>query len=280
LYELMEKTDGWTAKAIDLSILVMILISITLFALDTDAELNRQYGATFEQIQRWLVYLFTVEYLLRLVAAGGRKGAKGSGKAALAYAISFYGIVDLLAILPFYLEATGLLALRSLRVLRLLRLFKITRYNDSLGLLIRVMLSRADQLGVCLLVSSIVMFVAATGIYYTEGTAQPKAFPSIPASLWWAMVTLTTVGYGDTYPVTLLGKLFTSVICMVGLGVLAIPTGIISSGLVEAMDERRERKRLEDLGKGQPCPHCGKHTGLEAPGESAGPAGESGPEPG
>jgi len=255
LYRLLETTDHVAGKIIDLTILSMILLSITLFALDTVAELNQQYGEIFEQIQRTLVILFTVEYVLRLFAAGGKPDSRGSAKEALAYAISFFGLIDLIAILPFYLEATGFLAFRSLRVLRLLRLFKLARYDTSLDLLVAVMRSRASQLVVCLIASGVVMFVAATGIYFAENEAQPQAFASIPGSLWWAMVTLTTVGYGDAYPVTVLGKLFTSVICIVGLGVLAIPTGIISSGLVEEMDKRREREKSEKAG-GPKCPHC------------------------
>jgi voltage-gated potassium channel len=159
-------------------------------------------------------------------------------------------VIDLAAILPFYLEASGFLALRSLRLLRLLRLFKLGRYSRALNLFVGVVRGRSSQLGIFMLVSCVFIFVAATGIFYAEHTVQPEVFSSIPACLWWAVVTLTTIGYGDAYPITVAGKVFTSLVALFGVGVIAIPTGVVSAGLVEAM-----RKPSPALGS---CPHCGK----------------------
>jgi voltage-gated potassium channel len=249
LYRILEQTETTAARIVDFLIMTLILVSVAAFTASTVPSAYAQYGRFLENIQRFAVIVFTVEYLLRLIAAGGKPDSKGSVREGLAYATSFYGVVDLLAILPFFLAITGFLALRSLRLLRLFRLFKIGRYSRALNMFVAVLRSRASQLGVFTYVSCIFMFIAATGVYYAENAHQPEKFSSIPASLWWAVVTLTTVGYGDTYPVTTAGKIFTAFVILIGLGVIAIPTGIISAGMVEVLKKPVEKK----------CPHCGRN---------------------
>jgi voltage-gated potassium channel len=255
LHELLEDMELPAARLVNFGILVLILLSVGALAYSTVPGLSPHVSTMLEWFQTGAVIVFSLEYLLRLFAAGGRPGSKGSGREALAYATSFYGVIDLLAILPFYLDLGGFIALRSLRILRLLRLFKVARYTQALAMLAQVLRERSSQLGAFLFVSLLFVFVAATGIYYFEHEQQPEAFASIPASIWWAIVTLTTVGYGDSYPVTLGGKTFTALVVLIGLGVIAIPTGIISAGLVDSMDEAKNAQQQDS---GEMCPTCGR----------------------
>jgi voltage-gated potassium channel len=158
-----------------------------------------------------------------------------------AYIFSFYGVVDLLAILPFYVS-TGL-DLRSLRAVRLLRLFrivKLVRYSAAIQRFHRAFVIAKEELVLFFSAAAVVLFLSAVGIHYFEGQAQPEAFGSVFHCLWWAVVTLTTVGYGDVYPVTVGGRVFTFLVLIVGLGVVAVPTGIMASALSEArtMEDR------------------------------------------
>ena len=153
-------------------------------------------------------------------------------KRPLQYARSFYGIIDLLAILPFYLSGTvSLQALRILRLLRLFRILKLARYNAALVRIGKAVSMAKEELVLFSIVTLMLLYLSALGIYHFEHAAQPEHFRSIFDSLWWAAATLTTVGYGDIYPITLGGRLFTFVVLMLGLGVVAVPTGIIASAL-------------------------------------------------
>ena len=255
LYQLLETTGSATARLIDLFILVAIVVSTTAFTVSTVPSIRKAIGSTLELIQLVTVVIFSVEYVLRLIAAGGKSESRGTAREAFAYATSFFGLIDLLSILPFYLEAGGFVALRSLRLLRLFRLLKLSRYTKALQTFVDVLRKRSGQLGVFGFLASILLFLAATGIYYAEHDAQPAVFSSIPASLWWAIVTLTTVGYGDSYPVTALGQFYTSAILVLGIAILAVPTGVISAGLVEAIGANEKRPEHEAV-----CPTCGQLT--------------------
>ncbi len=168
------------------------------------------------------VAVFTVEYGLRIAIAPKR----------LAYVLSFFGIVDLLAILPFYLSlGVDLRALRAFRLLRLFRLFKIARYNVATRRLARAIHLVREELIVFATMAVFTLYLCGIGIYYFEHAAQPKAFASVLDGMWWAAVTLTTVGYGDVYPVTAGGRMFTVVVLFVALGAIAVPTGLISAAL-------------------------------------------------
>jgi voltage-gated potassium channel len=160
-------------------------------------------------------------------------------------------VVDLFAILPFYLPFTGI-DLRFLRIMRMMRIFRVAklgRYSQSLQMLQRVIMIKKEQLICSLFILLLLVIVAASMLYYAENGVQPEVFSSIPASMWWAIATLTTVGYGDVYPVTGLGKLMASIIAVLGIGMFALPTGILGAGFVEEMSQRQKPSR---------CPHCGK----------------------
>lgn len=202
--------------------LFLILYSVVCFSIDTLPDLSPAVRRFLDISETVVVGLFTLEYLYRIYSTENR----------LRFVFSFYGLVDLLAILPFYLATSvDLRTLRLLRLLRLGRVLKLLRYRLAFDRFAKAIAMAKEELLVFTLGSLVVLFLAAVGIYYFEHAAQPDKFRSIFDSLWWAVVTLTTVGYGDIYPITLGGRLFTFCVLMIGLGLVAVPTGIIASSL-------------------------------------------------
>ena len=223
--QIVESTESLEGRFFDLFIQATILVTLVAYSLETLPRINDAQRATLIAIERISIVIFTVEYLLRIWVAQRR----------WAYIFSFYGLVDLLAIAPFYL-AMGV-DLRSLRVVRLLRLFsifKLMRFSKAIKRIGTAFSLARAELVLYLSFSCVVIFLAGVGIYQFENAVQPDKFSSIPMSLWWAVVTLTTVGYGDMLPKTLGGRIFTVLILIVGLGLVAVPAGIISSALSEA----------------------------------------------
>jgi voltage-gated potassium channel len=162
-------------------------------------------------------------------------------------------LVDLSAVLPFYLpflhaDLRVMRMFRMVRILRVMRVAKLGRYSESLQMLLRVLRSRATQLAGAVSILLILLVVAASVMYYAENDAQPKTFSSIPAAMWWAAVTLTTVGYGDMVPVTAVGRITGAITAMLGIGMFALPCAILGAGFMEELDQKKPRK----------CPHCGK----------------------
>lgn len=229
----IQRNDTAPGRAFDFLVQALILFSIVTFSVGTLPNLSpgvRQLLALSELI---IVVFFTLEYTARIWFSNNK----------LAYIFSFFGLIDLLAILPFYLAlGVDLRSLRAFRMLRLLRLFKVLRYGDAVQRLSRAMVIAKEELMVFGLVTLILLYLAAVGIYYFENSVQPDAFASIFHSLWWAVTTLTTVGYGDIYPITLGGRIFTFFILMIGLGIVAVPAGVLSSALSSAKTEINERK--------------------------------------
>jgi voltage-gated potassium channel len=179
---------------------------------------------------------------------------KDSLRGRLKYMVSPAALIDLLAILPFYISRVVVFDLRVLRILRLLRffrLFRLTAYTRSTKLVINVFKSRVHELLLAFILTSFLIVIASCLVYFAEHIAQPDKFSSIPATIWWAVVSLTTVGYGDMYPITVIGKAFTIGILMLGITMLALPAGIITSGFLE---ESRKIKKPKEF----KCPHCGK----------------------
>lgn len=164
-------------------------------------------------------------------------------------------IVDFLAILPFFLPVFGLdmRMLRILRLFRLIRLFKIARYVKAIGLIADVFKQKKEELILSLVFTFFLLLLTSSVMYYVENNAQPDSFASIPQTMWWGISTLTTVGYGDVYPVTTLGKFFGGIISVLGIGLFALPTGILASGFASAL----EKSNVTDKNDGNFCPHCG-----------------------
>jgi voltage-gated potassium channel len=201
---------------------LLIFYSLFCFSFGTLPDLSPDEKKFLRYSEVIVTIIFTLEYITRIV----------STKKRLKFIFSFYGLVDLIAILPFYLAfAVDLRTLRIIRLLRLARILKLVRYNEASFRFAKALYSVKEELVIFLLTSMMLIYIAGLGIYYFEHEAQPDAFRSIFDCLWWAIITLTTVGYGDIYPITVGGRIFTFVLLIIGLGLIAIPTGIISSAL-------------------------------------------------
>lgn len=225
---LIDSTNNRSGRLFSIIIQILILISVVTFSMETIPDLEPETRVMLRYVELFTVIVFTIEYMLRIYVAENKPR----------FVFSFFGIIDFLAILPFYLAiGVDLRSLRALRFLRLFRIFKLVRYNKAMNQFSRAIKSSKEQIFLFIFVTLILVYFAAVGIYYFESEAQPEHFSSIFDSLWWAIITLTTVGYGDVYPITVGGKVFTFVILMIGLGIVAIPTGIISSALTHAVDK-------------------------------------------
>ena len=210
----------------------LIIISIVSFSLETLPNRGEAYYFTLYCIEVITIILFTIEYIARITL-----NAKP-----LKFVFSIYGLIDLISILPFYiflLTGTDARAFKVLRMLRLLRLFKLFRYNKSLDRYKRAFILAKNDLIIFGAVAMMTIYITGVGIYFCENEKQPEQFSSIFDGIWWAIVTLTTVGYGDTYPITTEGRMFTFVILIIGLAIVSVPTALIASALTEA---RREEK--------------------------------------
>jgi voltage-gated potassium channel len=233
LKSILEDNDTKGGRFFDLAIQSLIVLSLVTFSLETLPDLS-------DSARRWLRYfeivtvtVFTIEYILRVIVADRKLG----------FIFSFFGIIDLLAILPFYIAAgVDLRSVRVFRFLRLFRTFKIVRYSKAIQRFHRAFLIAREEVILFFLVTLTLLYFSAVGIYYFENGAQPEAFASVFHSLWWAVATLTTVGYGDVYPVTVGGRVFTFAVLMIGLGVISVPAGLVASALSEARD-------MEDLSR-------------------------------
>lgn len=220
----------------DYTIMAFIVLSIIAMSLETLPGISQSTIQVFNSIELLIVGVFTAEYILRVWSA--EKPFK--------YIFSFLGIVDLIAIVPFWL-ATGinLQGLRAFRLVRMIRVLKILRYMSALKRLERAIRLVQEELIVFGVLAAIIIFVTSVGIYQFEHTAQPEAFPSIPHSVWFSIVSLTAVGYGDVTPITVGGKIFTSLILIIGLAIVAIPTALIVSGLTKVKLEQQWKKELK-----------------------------------
>jgi voltage-gated potassium channel len=205
----------------------LIILSIVTSTVETVRGLSPLALWWLNVTETIVVLIFTVEYVMRLIQA------KGSPR----FIFSFFGIIDLLAILPFYLSlGFDLRSVRALRLLRLFRILKIARYNAAVERFKRAVLIAREEVILFLSVAGILLYLSAVGIHYCERDAQPEKFGSLLDCMWWAIITLTTVGYGDVYPVTAAGKVFTFVILTIGISIVALPAGIIASALTEARE--------------------------------------------
>tara|TARA_X000000368_G_scaffold416253_1_gene409762 strand:- start:2153 stop:2863 length:711 start_codon:yes stop_codon:yes gene_type:complete len=215
-------TNTKAGKVFDSFIQILIILSLVGFSIETLPHLNQNVSSVLRYFEYFSVIIFSLEYFLRVLLSVKK----------LKYIFSFYGIIDLFAILPFYLSTT--MDLRSIRVFRLLRLIRALKlFRDAKAIrTFRIALNNVKE--ELLMFSSVALFtiyVSAVGIYYCESELQPEQFGSIFHCLWWAVVTLTSVGYGDVYPITLAGKIFTSFIAIIGVAILAVPTGLMASAI-------------------------------------------------
>jgi len=223
---------------------VLICLNVVAVTLESVPEYYNEFAVWFLNFERFSVFIFTVEYFARIWVAVEEKQFRKPIAGRLRYMMTPMAVVDLVAILPFYLSMFMFADMRILRVLRLVRTLKLTRHSSALDLLVCVMKQEASSLLSAIFIMMIVIVFASSGIYLLEHNIQPEAFGSIPRAMWWATVTLTTVGYGDVVPVSALGKLFGLIITIAGVGMAALPAGIIASGFSAEIQKRREYFRL------------------------------------
>ncbi|MDN3515973.1 MAG: ion transporter [Candidatus Brocadia sp.] len=246
-------TEDAHAKIFHVFIITLIFLNAFAVILETVESLSSRYAILFKAFDTFSVFVFTVEYLLRLWTCTTDKRFRGTIKGRLRFAVNPFALVDLMAILPFYVPMflpLDLRFIRALRLFRLLRILKMGRYSDSLRTLGNVLNEKKEELLIALFAVLILLVVASSFIYFVENAAQPEAFSSIPEAMWWGVATLTTVGYGDIYPITSLGRFLGAIVAILGVGTIAIPAGILTSGFAREIQRK--------YGKRDMCPHCGK----------------------
>ena len=275
--------DYWLNSRISTIIMALIVLSIVAVVIESDAVISANYHSLFLYFEIIAVFVFTLEYLARIYTASLAYPHLSRSKAIWKCITSPMAIVDFLAILPFYIElvlsilplifpsmheSTGMLDLRFIRVLRLMRLlriFKLNRYNSSMKLIGDVMKEEKEKLFITIFMTGILLVLSSALVFTVEHDSQPDQFPNIYSSMWWAIATLTTVGYGDVYPVTPLGKILSGVIALLGIGLVALPTGILSGSFVQAINEEKTKKKAlaeadeedNETVHTHRCPHCG-----------------------
>lgn len=251
------------ARTFGLCLMALIFANVVVVILQTVDSLASQYAAFFRVFTAISILVFTVEYLLRVwsCTASGKFRRPVSGR--MKFMFTPLALVDLTAILPFYLPfffPVDLRVLRLLRVFWMFRLFKADRYVGSLRLLGNVFKKRKEELLVALFVGVLLLVVSSSLMYFAENGAQPEKFSSIPEAMWWGVQTLTTLGYGDVVPVTPLGQVLGGLVAVLGIGMFALPAGILGSGLVDEIQKKQSDEQEEAL---KTCPHCGQP--LDAP---------------
>lgn len=223
--EVIEENDTPFGRYFDIVIQFVIFLSIAVFSIETLPNLSEETRYWLRIIDLGCYILFTIEYVARIYAS----------KKPIKFIFSFYGIIDFLAILPFIVGSQfELRILRVLRVLKILSMLKVSKYSDPINRFTLALKMIRSELMLFFIISSTFMFLSATGVYYFEHQVQPDKFASIFHSLWWSIITLTTVGYGDVIPITTGGRIFTGAILFLGLGIVSIPTGLIASALTRA----------------------------------------------
>ncbi|MCM1494343.1 MAG: ion transporter [Bacteroides sp.] len=225
------KKDDFISRAFDIFIVITILLNIGVLFMETFDSLH-SFAPVFKTIETITILIFSVEYLLRIWTAEYLYPDSGRGKAVLKFLFSFDGIVDLCTILPFFF-LSGFVALRMLRVVRILHLFRINAYYDSFHVIKSVLKVKKNQIISSIFIILVLMLFSSLAMYSAEHEAQPEAFKNAFSGIWWSISTILTVGYGDVYPITFSGRLLAILISFLGVGVVAIPTGIISAGFVE-----------------------------------------------
>jgi voltage-gated potassium channel len=226
--------------------------------LETVDWINSRYSLIFIVFNVFSVAVFTVEYILRVWSCTEDPKFKDPVGGRLRFMITPLAIIDLMAFLPFYLPFAlpELRFLRAFRLFRLFRVLKLARYSESLQTFADVLKLKKEELGLMLFAIIILLTVSSSLMYEAEHEAQPEAFSSIPAAMWWGVVTLATVGYGDMFPITPMGKFIGSLVVLLGIGLFALPTGVLAAGFSEVLQRKREAKQMKD----RICPHCGKRV--------------------
>lgn len=265
-FEIIESGKTPLSKIINITIVILIFLTLITVVAST-FDISNSLRIIFSKFEIFSTIIFTVEYILRVWTSDLLYPELSPIKARIKYIFSFMALIDFIAILPFYLLffiKIDLQALRTLRALRLLRIIKINRYTTALKTITQVFKNKANQLISSMVVVGLLMIIASVLMYNFESEAQPDKFSNAFDSLWWAMSALTTVGYGDVYPITVAGKILGIVIAIIGIGMVAVPTGIITAGFSEVLHNKKSKKTnnsgesIEDKkDEKKYCPYCG-----------------------
>ncbi len=240
LYEIVFEADTRLGKAFDIVLLILILLSILFVSLESVKSIAQEYGTLLYFLEWGITIFFTLEYFLRIYIIRRK----------FSYILSYYGLIDLLSILPtyigiFFLGAQGLVVIRALRLLRIFRILKLSRYIQDSTMITAALKASRTKISVFLYAVVLVVIIIGTIMYLVEG--QENGFDSIPEGIYWAIVTLTTVGYGDIAPATTLGRFIASFVMVLGYGIIAVPTGIVTAEFT-----MHKRKKVTT----QVCPEC------------------------
>ncbi len=240
---------GWRYKIDDYFITSLIVLNVLAIILETNSDLRHSYQFYFYYFELFSVTIFSIEYLLRLWVSDLKYRTMSPFKARLKYIFSAMGIIDLLAIIPFYLPLfvdLDLRNLRSLRLFRLFRIFKLAHYSASLRLVGQVINKKKQVLTITIASTFIIIMLSASIMFELEHSLQPDKFPDIFGAFWWAIATLTTIGYGDVYPMTGAGQILAAITAIFGIGLVAIPTGIVSVGFLEEISKMKTEKEIAE----------------------------------
>ncbi len=253
MFEIVEIGYGEdpVSRGYDFFCAFVVILNLCINVMETFEDLNLRFGATFKSVEFLTIAFFAVDYVLRMWTADYLYRNEGRPRAMVRYAFSFSGIIDLLSFLPYFLPFMfpgGAVAFRMIRVIRIFRLFRINSYYDSLNVITEVLRSKRQALLSSVFIILVLMLASSLCMYSLEHEAQPEIFKNAFSGIWWSASTLLTVGYGDIYPVTTLGKTLGIIISFLGVGMVAIPTGIISAGFIEqyALIKKITEESLEE----------------------------------
>lgn len=222
----------------------LICVGVVLAILDSEPTISDGNAWFFRSTELLFAVVFTVEYIARLWIVAENPAYAPGWRGRLRYALSFYALIDLLALLPLFAPFFGnqSFVLRLIRLVRILRLARLGRFSSALGAIVEAVRSRRFELLTSLCIAFLLLLVSSTVLYILEGGIQPEHFGSIPRTMWWSIATLTTVGYGDVYPLTPLGKIFAGLTAITGIGLIALPTGILASAFSDVLEKQRQAR--------------------------------------
>lgn len=258
IYGILEPGDE-DSRYFDPFIMGLILLNVAAVVLETVDSIYTPYARLFHIFDVFSVAVFTVEYILRVWSSTVDPRYKDPVRGRLRFLVTPMALVDLMAVLPFYLPFLfpEMRFMRAMRLFRLFRVLKLARYSESLQTFVDVLRLKKEELLLMLFAIVILLVISSSLMYEAENAAQPEAFSSIPAAMWWGIVTLATVGYGDVFPITPWGKLIGSIVVLLGIGLFALPTGVLASGFAEVLAKRKEDRKMQKFR----CPHCRRYIG-------------------
>ena len=260
-YEILEKgaPDDLWSRRVDIFIIVLILLNILAVILESVKWLKADYALLFDYVEKFSILIFSIEYLIRIWSITEKKEYSDPFKGRIKYLFSFYSVVDLLAVVPSYIPLLTVVdsrVIRGIRILRLFRILKLSRYNKAFRHIRNVIYAAKEELVISLFAVLTLLVISSSLMYFVENEVQPEAFSCILATMWWGVATLTTVGYGDVYPITGLGKLMAGIMAILGVGLFALPAGILANGFGSTIENSNEEK--ERPSKVKKCEACGQ----------------------